>query len=112
MNIPIRTDEYCIEGIMPKLYISSDKEKVIDKIGESINNYLSDGYKLDDIVILTLNTEDNSILSGINIIGNYEISSEKNEGKILFTTAKKFKGLESNIVILVDFNSDVISTEE
>lgn len=112
MNIPIRTDEYCIEGIMPKLYISSDKEKVIDKIGESINNYLSDGYKLDDIVILTLNTEDNSILSGINIIGNYEISSEKNEGKILFTTAKKFKGLESNIVILVDFNSDVISTDE
>lgn len=112
MNIPIRTDEYCIEGIMPKLYISSDKEKIVDKIDESINKYLSEGYKLDDIVILTLNTEDNSILSGITKIGNYEISSEKNEGKILFTTAKKFKGLESNIVMLVDFNSDVISTDE
>lgn len=112
MNLPIRTDEYCIEGIMPKLYISTDKYKIVNKIGESISNYLANGYKLDDIVILTLNTEDSSILSSISKINNYDISYEKSEGKILFTTAKKFKGLESNIVILVDFNSDVISTDE
>ena len=112
MNLPIRTDEYCIEGIMPRLYISTDKDKIVNKIGESINNYLSNGYKLDDIVILTLNTEDSSILSSVSKINNYDISHEKNEGKILFTTAKKFKGLESNIVILVDFNSDVIATDE
>ena len=112
MNLPIRTDEYCIEGIMPRLYISTDKDKIVNKIGESINNYLSNGYKLDDIVILTLNTEDSSILSSISKINNYDISHEKIEGKILFTTAKKFKGLESNIVILVDFNSDVIATDE
>ena len=112
MNLPVRTDEYCIEGIMPRLYISTDKDKIVNKIGESINNYLSNGYKLDDIVILTLNTEDSSILSSVSKINNYDISHEKNEGKILFTTAKKFKGLESNIVILVDFNSDVIATDE
>lgn len=112
MNLPIRTDEYCIEGIMPRLYISTDKDKIVNKIGESINNYLSNGYKLDDIVILTLNTEDSSILSSVSKINNYDISHEKIEGKILFTTAKKFKGLESNIVILVDFNSDVIATDE
>ena len=112
MNLPIRTDEYCIEGIMPRLYISTDKDKIVTKIGESINNYLSNGYKLDDIVILTLNTEDSSILSSVSKINNYDISHEKIEGKILFTTAKKFKGLESNIVILVDFNSDVIATDE
>ena len=28
------------------------------------------------------------------------------------TTSKKFKGLESNVVILVDFNSNIISTDE
>lgn len=112
MNLPIRTDEYCIEGIMPRLYVSTDKDKIVKKIGESINNYLSNGYKLDDIVILTLNTEDSSILSGVSKINNYDISHEKIEGKLLFTTAKKFKGLESNIVILVDFNSDVIATDE
>lgn len=112
MNIPIRTNEYCIEGVMPNLYISSDKEKVIDKIGELLNNYLSIGYKLNDIVILTLNTEDNSILTGVSKINYYEISNEKSEGKILFTTAKKYKGLESNIVMLIDFSSDVISTDE
>lgn len=112
MNLPIRTDEYCIEGIMPRLYISNDKDKIVKKIGESISNYLSNGYKLDDIVILTLNTENNSILGSISKINNFEILHEKSEGKILFTTAKKYKGLESNIVILVDFNSDVISTDE
>ena len=45
--------------------------KIVNKIGESINNYLSNGYKLDDIVILTLNTEDSSILSGVSKINNF-----------------------------------------
>ncbi len=112
MNIPIKTDEYCIEGIMPKLHISDNKEKIINKIEEVITNCLENGYKLNDIVILTLNTESNSILYSISQIGKYRIANEKTENEILFTTSKKFKGLESNVVILVDFNSSIISTDE
>lgn len=112
MNIPIKTDEYCIEGIMPKLHISDNKEKIINKIEEVITNCLENGYKLNDIVILTLNTESNSILYSISQIGKYRIANEKTENEILFTTSKKFKGLESNVVILVDFNSNIISTDE
>ena len=49
----------------------------------------------------------------MNNIGKYKITNElKNNNEILFTTSKKFKGLESNVVILVDFNSEVISSDE
>lgn len=112
MNIPVKSDEYCIEGIMPKLYVSSNVNMIINEIEKSINKYLIDGYNLCDIVILTLNTEETSILTNIFKIGIYNISREQTNDSILFTTAKKFKGLESNIVILVDFDSNVISTEE
>lgn len=113
MKLPIRTDEYCVDGTMPKLYVSDDIMVLKRSIEDSITEYLQNGYAMKDIVILTLNSEDNSILNGIEYIGKYKLTSElKNENEILFTTSKKYKGLESNIVMLVDFNSSVISTEE
>lgn len=112
MNLPIKTDEHYIEGIMPTLYISHSNEKIINRIKTSITEYLEKGYRLQDIVILTLKTENDSILSNISNIGDYKLAIEPNNETILFTTAKKFKGLESNIVLLVDFNSDVLTSDE
>lgn len=113
LNLPIKTDEYCIEGIMPKLYISNNRDKIKENISQTIKEYLKEGYKKEDIVILTLSTEENSILSEVKKIGDYEIkSSENDRGDILFTTSKKYKGLESNVVILVDFNSNIMNKEK
>ena len=39
-------------------------------------------------------------------------SYEVEKDKIFFTTSKKFKGLESNVIILVDFNPLEIENEE
>ena len=59
MNLPVKTNEYCIEGIMPKLYISDDANKIVNAFENTITNYLNNGFKNKDIVNLTLNTEEN-----------------------------------------------------
>ena len=88
---------------MPTLNYSEKREDIINAIEQCIDNYLLSGYSYDDIVILTLQTESKSILTGINKIGRHNITIRPSSDSVFFTTSKKFKGLESNIVIVVDF---------
>lgn len=110
-EIPINVNELTIIGTMPKIHYSSYKEKIISSLISTINNYLEEGYKLEDITILTLDTEDTSILNNSLYLGKYKISNKKENDTIFFTTFRKFKGLESNIVIVVDFNPKLYSDE-
>ena len=60
-------------------------------------------YEISDIVILTLKTESQS-LNNIHTISGIPVSTERSNSSILFTTAKKFKGLESRAVIIIDID--------
>ncbi len=62
------------------------------------------GYSCSDIVILSLKTEATSILAGINKISGIPILNEESKSAIWFTTAKKFKGLESCVIIIIDID--------
>ena len=73
-----------------------------DKIDTIINELSADGYK--DIVILTCKTEATSILSDVARDGKYK-------RKYKFTTCRKFKGLEADVVILIDVDSDTFEPE-
>lgn len=112
LSIPIKTNDYYIVGNMPRLFYSNQTASIISKLEEVINNYLNDGYSEEDITILTLKTEDKSIIGSSMKIGKNYIKRESDDSGIFFTTAKKFKGLESNVVLLVDFDSDILSDEE
>ena len=70
------------------------------------------GYESNDIVILSLSTEKESIMNGINKISGVPITREKTNSSILFTTAKKFKGLESRVIIVVDINEESFADEK
>ena len=48
-----------------------------------------------------------SIISGIDRINAFDVVNERKEGKVLFTTARKFKGLEADVVIIVDLDENV-----
>ena len=69
------------------------------------------GYDISDIVILTLSTEAQSIMRNIHKISGISITHEKTNSSILFTTAKKFKGLESRVVIVVDIDEFCFNDE-
>ncbi len=70
------------------------------------------GYDYSDIVILTLKTEAESIMNNINKISGIPITREKTNSSILFTTAKKFKGLESRVIIIVDIDESSFNNEK
>lgn len=70
------------------------------------------GYDYSDIVILSLKTEADSILSNIYKISGIPITREKSNSSILFTTAKKFKGLESRVVIIIDIDESCFNDEK
>ena len=77
-----------------------------------IRELTDNGIKKDQITILSVKGEGQSIYSNRTKIGNYSISSEKESGKILFTTARKFKGLESDFILLVDVDAETFRDEE
>lgn len=88
-----------------------------DPIGKirNILLYLTDdqnGYEYRDIVILSLKREDSSIMKDVNKIFGIPITREKTNSSVLFTTSKKFKGLESRAIIIIDIDVDCFCDEE
>ena len=69
-------------------------------------------YEFSDIVILSLKGEGSSIMSGISKIGGIPITREKTNSSVMFTTASKFKGLESRVVIITDIDEECFLNEE
>lgn len=101
-----------IKGEKPLMHISRDENDSIEWINNKIRELTDNGITKDQITILSVKGEGRSIYSDRTKIGNYSISSQKESGKILFTTARKFKGLESDFILLVDVDTETFRDEE
>jgi len=96
-----------VAGKNPRIHIC-DKAKINECVRKIISSYTEDEKLVprvtrNDIVILTLKSESESVLK-----------DSLNDGKFdrcLFTSVRKFKGLESKIVILVDLDENEFHTE-
>lgn len=86
----------------------------MSKLIQLINMLTGDkyGYDYSDIVILSLKTEIDSIFCNIHKISGIPITREKSNSSILFTTAKKFKGLESRVIIIIDIDESSFNDEK
>lgn len=87
-----------IAGKIPRLHFCTASVSQI-KIVDSIIAELKEA-GIEDIVILTLGTEKDSFMGNDAAIGTYE--------GCRFTTCRKFKGLEADAVILVDFTERAV----
>ena len=97
-----------------KTSISFVKGDPLTKLSRLIKYYTNDqnGYSYGDIVILSLKKEEDSILNGVHKIMGIPLSRESNNSSILFTTAIKYKGLESRVVIIIDIDEEAFCNEE
>ena len=96
--------EDAVKGAPAKIHFCNDTDDELQRLETVIESVKSDGYN--DIVILTCATEETSIFSEYVCNGKYK-------NKYMFTTCRKFKGLEADAVILVDvslktFREDVL----
>ena len=70
------------------------------------------GYEYSDIVILSLKSEKDSIMNEVTKISGIPITRERTNSSVMFTTASKFKGLESRVIIIVDIDENSFTDEE
>lgn len=88
-----RVFDGAVKGAPAKLHFCDSVQSEHERIDVIIDELAADGYR--DIVILTCKTEATSVLSNSVKGGMYR-------NKYLFTTCRKFKGLEADVVVLVD----------
>ena len=91
-----------IHGEVPtaKFYRTAPELEIV--VGNFIKRVSSEGFLPEDIVVLTAKTTDNSWLDAEKEYGGFYLSLTREPGKVLFTTIRKFKGLEADAVLIVD----------
>lgn len=87
-----------VMGDLPEIGFCSTKEETITLLNSEIDKYIDAGYN--SITILTCKTEESSIISDCCKDSKYNYK----RGYVKFTTCRKFKGLESDVIIVVDID--------
>lgn len=96
-----------VEGIKPYIVTNNDTDILLDSLYRTILNLKSkEGIKPEQFIVLTVKTEEKSILNNSNVLRKLQ-----NLG-IKFTTARKFKGLEADIVLIVDLDQDFFDSNQ
>ncbi len=98
-------------GEKPVFIIVKENEKLLERIKSEINKYTDEDIEQKRIVLLTVKTERKSCLQDIDRIGKYKIRKSLGEKGILFTTARKYKGLESDVVIIIDIDKNTFKDD-
>ena len=112
IDIPIKTNTNMINGVQPSLTFAPSKSLIF--LGRLIKYFKADenGYKDSEITILSMKPENDSIMNEVNKIDGIAISRTRNNNSVFYTTSKKFKGLESKVVIIVDIDETCFSDEK
>ena len=112
VDIQPRVKERSVEGDMPSFYLCKDAKEALKTLSKSIDKYRAANYSYEQICVLTLKTENSSILKDIDKIGNHQIRKEMEGEGVLFTTVRKFKGLEADAIIIIDMDGNTFTNDE
>lgn len=91
-----------IHGEVPsvKFYQTTSEMKAI--VGDFMKRVKTEGLLPEDVVVLTAKTVDKSWLDVTKEYGGQQLSLSKEPSKVLFTTIRKFKGLEAEAILIID----------
>ena len=109
----IKEDIYVnnLSGIIPKGSFYQNAKELMWIVSNFVIRMIEDKLKIEDIVILTTSSIENSILQNIKRVGGIPISTTPKKSHILFTSVRKFKGLEAKAVLLIDIYVDKLNDE-
>lgn len=98
----------------PNFYFASDLEQLKQYLIKLLSKYTRAGIPKESIVVLSCKREGDSVLAekDLALNSNYVLSKTRAEKKILFTTVRKFKGLEADVVICIDVNGSVFESKK
>lgn len=95
------------------IYLKNNN-KMIEEIIEIIKKYEKEEILLKNISILTLSRMENSLLNEINELDKYKVTTDyfNRKGKILFSSVVEYKGLESDVIILIDVDKNILDIKD
>ena len=93
--------EGAVKGSLARLHYRENNDAVALRVADIITGLDQEG--INDVVILTCDTEERSCLATYVKNGKYK--------KKLFTTCRKFKGLEADAIVLIDIDVETFSAE-
>lgn len=91
-----------IHGHCPRAVFCRDTSALCKAAEAFVREMTAQNIKMEDMVILTVRSTEHSALKGIDKLAGVPVSLEKAEGKVLFSSVRKFKGLEAKAVLLID----------
>ncbi|MGI6072680.1 MAG: ATP-binding domain-containing protein [Lachnospiraceae bacterium] len=93
-------------GDIPEMGFAADEEETVSILNAEIEKYVSEGYE--SIIILTCKTEESSIIAPYCEDSKYNFDRKY----VKFTTCRKFKGLESDVIIVVDMDKGIFDDDQ
>jgi hypothetical protein len=91
-----------IHGEKPTISFYQSEIELEKLVSSFVGRAIAEGLGAEDVVVLTCSTLENSWLDIGHLYGGMSMSLEREPGKILFTTIRKYKGLEAEAVLIVD----------
>ena len=102
MGIPAERYENQIHGLPPTAFFYRDDERLVRRADQFVAQMLREGLAPEDIAILTIHSVKHSHLPLDAKLAGHALSLTPEPDKILFTSTRKFKGLEAKAVLLID----------
>lgn len=99
---------YKVHGTSPLLYIKKNQDDMVKRLSERMAYYHDEGVNYSDMVILSLGASYNL---NVHRFEKMPVCTEDKEGHALLTTVRKYKGLESDIVFIIDIPDNVFESK-
>ena len=91
-----------IHGDVPEAVFYRAQVGLCEIVDKFVKHAVSEGLLPEDVVILSASTIERSWVEKDRLYGGFGLSVSNEPGKVLFTTIRKFKGLEAEAILLVD----------
>ena len=101
-----------VHGEVPSVGFYNTESELEAIVTNFIKRCVIEGLLPEDIVILTARTIENSWISPEKEYAGQTLSTSKEPGKILFTTIRKFKGLEAEAILIIDAFMSALMNED
>lgn len=98
-----------IHGEVPVVRFYQNASDLNDIVDCFVRRCLAEGLPPENIVVLSGSTTDKTWISIDKQYGGKELSLTKEDGKILFTTIRKFKGLEADAILIIDVSMSLLT---
>lgn len=104
--------ENSVHGEIPVAVFVDNKIDLLNEASKFVKTAIDAGIEPDEIVFLTVETEKKSLLSDVKTINGITVCNDRIKDAMLFTTVRKFKGLEAKAVMIMDVSIKSLTDSE